>query len=1224
MNITRLYSKCEASNVVLPVNEKEKTYLTTQQKQRLLVQRQKIIKHEYFEDFHKEFKNYIQHLHQEFDQSYKNKSSTSRLFLVNDITKSTQTIQCLYTSKMKKVRLHVRANCPFFDIESCSQETLPKDIEIDQKYPNCITTPLWKLVYAFDRQLLRDASNLKYDKNKSVYEVFNVLNIHEESNKKLQKIIYNFINPKMFDIGNHLMNILNSKTTRIIMIVDRKQMVTNKGVLTNKSIVGLILFGGHDKYGYVIDYLAINYNKRYNSFGPLLINLSQLTSSKIMQRITDSHKSLRKKIIYDAYLGCREEVVGFYSSLGFSVLKDLSVLDKNRYLSYVGDRIDYCNWKNSSKLEDRYIVCQIDDICYRYINRVSLSKFIAEDLLYDKDIQKEYSNVLPPDNIKRAFINVIERYSNSTLYTPIRQTHLENVKDVITTNDSIFNEIMNNSFAPIPIGKLFYQSVEDYKLTKSKRRSVKLGISSLMIESFLNCTIFLYPPSEMGVEGVTLHQAPCWFCMSCSLCGKSIFFKKDTPREKYDYYMTKMILSLWTIHIFSLEIDNLDEHQLVNKGWNKCEKREYEHYEKLRSAQVKDEALGEVELDNAYVSFTKCLQMFFSIFHENYSGILKNITVYSIDLRLQKVKEEKLRRIKESRKTLRTNIVQEQTMEQGMPAGEQKNTDTSINNNDTESNSLPGESILFGNDPGGNTNKKNEHKNKDKDLTKPKKKKRKKGKPRRKKMSQPYTSGANKGHKGNKDDDTDHEDKDDEEYIDSDNDNDNDKNKDKDEDDLPINELVKRRQSKNLPDGITQKDLLQIQVNTDLENQRQEEELVWDEMAKADFLLQEKASGIEFVDVKKCTTLNPTSQIYIEKFKKMKEKEKIHMMELDSDEEEEEDEENLKEILKNENHYLLHTDDGECAVISSRWFEIDQGEWQNFDKRRISQRTVDKCLKEPNKIHNLTKQEKKWIRKTCKIMNVTAQVHKIKRLPDENHNAYFYETIFQGKLIRTRVKYVGIDMLNQTSYLEDQWLKINFNKPETQIIWNNIINLKANEIYELPIGSSGNDPDKIFIPEKDRGTILKYQQTKHNECLIYSICCVMSYLNQDNVCFYMLRLKRELEIQQQMCNMDDILCVLTNKHRRKGEQRLKKFIKKVKVINTQQILNDADNEKIYHCLLENHHAVTLYKQWIFDPIFPFCLRRNEHYLRLCAEMEPQQDSSMAIYKAYYYTVIEPK
>ena len=112
---------------------------------------------------------------------------------------------------------------------------------------------------------------------------------------------------------------------------------------------------------------------------------------------------------------------------------------------------------------------------------------------------------------------------------------------------------------------------------------------------------------------------------------------------------------------------------------------------------------------------------------------------------------------------------------------------------------------------------------------------------------------------------------------------------------------------------------------------------------------------------------------------------------------------------------MLHTNDDECAVISSRWFEIDQGEWQNFDKRRISQRTVDKFLKEPNNIHELTKQEKKWNKKTCKVMNVTAQVYKIKRLPDENHNAYFYETIFQGKFIRTCVKYVGIDMLNQTS-----------------------------------------------------------------------------------------------------------------------------------------------------------------------------------------------------------------
>ena len=112
--------------------------------------------------------------------------------------------------------------------------------------------------------------------------------------------------------------------------------------------------------------------------------------------------------------------------------------------------------------------------------------------------------------------------------------------------------------------------------------------------------------------------------MPCTLCGNNFLLKKGTPREKYDHYMTKMILSLWIIRVFSPEIDDIDEHQLYNKGWNKCEKREYEHYEKLRTARVNDKSsYNKIELNEAYVSFTKSLEMFPSIFHKNYSGILK-------------------------------------------------------------------------------------------------------------------------------------------------------------------------------------------------------------------------------------------------------------------------------------------------------------------------------------------------------------------------------------------------------------------------------------------------------------------------------------------------------------------------------------------------------------------------------------------------------------------------
>ena len=97
-------------------------------------------------------------------------------------------------------------------------------------------------------------------------------------------------------------------------------------------------------------------------------------------------------------------------------------------------------------------------------------------------------------------------------------------------------------------------------------------------------------------------------------------------------------------------------------------------------------------------------------------------------------------------------------------------------------------------------------------------------------MKQPYTSVSNKTNKHCLIED---EYKGDDEYKDDD--KYKDKDKDEDEDDLPINEFVKRRQSQNLPDGITQKDLLQIKLNTELENQHQEAELLWNEMAKADF-----------------------------------------------------------------------------------------------------------------------------------------------------------------------------------------------------------------------------------------------------------------------------------------------------------------------------------------------------------------------------------------------------
>ena len=50
------------------------------------------------------------------------------------------------------------------------------------------------------------------------------------------------------------------------------------------------------------------------------------------------------------------------------------------------------------------------------------------------------------------------------------------------------------------------------------------------------------------------------------------------------------------------------------------------------------------------------------------------------------------------------------------------------------------------------------------------------------------------------------------------------------------------------------------------------------------------------------------------------------------------DSEKDKDTINNKNHFLLHTTDGLTEVVHENWFEIEQDEWQNTDKRRISEK----------------------------------------------------------------------------------------------------------------------------------------------------------------------------------------------------------------------------------------------------------------------------------------------
>ena len=99
---------------------------------------------------------------------------------------------------------------------------------------------------------------------------------------------------------------------------------------------------------------------------------------------------------------------------------------------------------------------------------------------------------------------------------------------------------------------------------------------------------------------------------------------------------------------------------------------------------------------------------------------------------------------------------------------------------------------------------------------------------------------------------------------------------------------------------------------------------------------------------------------------------------------------------------------------------------------------------------------------------------------------------------------------------------------------------------------------------------------------------------------------------------------MTNKVRSKGKRRTRMTVTKMKPKATFAILHDKDLKNIYHCVLYNHHAIVMYGKWIVDPLFPFCIKRSEKYLRMSAEMELHEDTDLCISLAYKYQKIQQK
>ena len=154
----------------------------------------------------------------------------------------------------------------------------------------------------------------------------------------------------------------------------------------------------------------------------------------------------------------------------------------------------------------------------------------------------------------------------------------------------------------IPIGKIYRAAVAHTSAQITSDRMSE-NISSALILEVLDPLTVLFYFKDITNDGY--DNSECWINVRCSYCKKNVHVKKQST-EYFNVFMTKVIASIWFVHIFGLENVADNDWYTRNQTWNICTSRKGSMYNKLKNALHLD-SLKE-DLTNEKSNVTKSLQ----------------------------------------------------------------------------------------------------------------------------------------------------------------------------------------------------------------------------------------------------------------------------------------------------------------------------------------------------------------------------------------------------------------------------------------------------------------------------------------------------------------------------------------------------------------------------------------------------------------------------------------
>lgn len=1147
------------------------------------------------------------------------------------ISRSSQTPLTIIDGLMEDNRNKISSNTIKFANLNL-ENTLPKGFFVDTKYKSCVVTSLQKIVTPNDRKLLIDAANTNLSKKDSqytpgrrkAYEVFRVFNNHRK-NSTTKTVIRDFFRSIFKNFDEHIDWMMDNKNINIVLIVNREIFLQDKGLSIN-SIIGGALFAVHEQIGITINCVGIHFDYRYNSFGPILIHLCQVIGA--CQIELNSNGIVKNN--YNVFLACQRNVHTFYKLIGFSEVKDYDIFKKGKEYEVLGKHMEIDAWKNA---ETPQMIMHNPRLCFRMINRVRIPNFNIENCLYDKTlIEEKQKSVEIPKIWDECVKETLQIHLSAIQNTEISKSILMSCHENGFFPSSLYHE----AYSQMTLHKVGYLYTYAFNKFKEKKQTFKNYLMKACIPIMENLSLNIY----QEVLEKERDNDDCWCEVQCLLCGKSCHVK-NIHLEPMSAFLMKVVFSIWLKHVLAIAPKEDSMWDQAHPLWYICTERHGCYYESLKSAYISDLDKFARKNDNSDIAFFKYLEIFLQKYSETISKCQEEAAVYLSALYAEHQtfspsetfsgsdKEDNEKKSydeseKSTEKKITVNVDKKEPSIEKSATDSDSNEEEKVNKPETEKdriNSKANSNFV--------TNKNSLNDDSDdipiSSLVEISKEKNR--------------NTANLTTKdGNLKDDTQENYNSDESNLSVEilNDFGTTENTDQiltDERLLKIeNPVIKEKisQYKNLKRHYEEEDEVDPTVKSRREgnkgyNMRKRQmkkhfqklaleiktfilEENWYKQAKKDIAIQPLLHSIEYIDVSSRSDFPAASVKYLEGFSKMDNNEKQKMFEKET-----------VPNYDNKNHFVMYYgENNKSIVVHENWFQVNT---ENFQGRRVNEKTVKTCKRHPNTIQKLKKSEKKIIKKNTDLCVDYREIERIERIKSTGDEALVFTHPDHDPNNHSIIKYKGYDSKSRTQYLPDSWLHLNFS--HSPDIWRNIKNLNVGQQFVLPPGSSSNRNSWEKVNSQDRGPTIYYQQKNNSECLYYSLASAFHYMGHFGLVKMVLN---EFELKKQsnqFPNIGNLVAILVNrKNQTFSNTKVKFMILKLSEPNAIQILDNKKKDILYHGVMRNNHSVAIYKSWIFDPIFPNAIRRCDHYLRFSAESLPYEDTKNIFLKVYSYTFIK--